>query len=397
MSSARQTLTRRVVQGAVSLAKTGERWMRPATRANPLTARSILVLEYMLPLGNLVHMTPVFEALKHGREGITITVATRGLGLGVLRHSPFVDHLIETPDPLTDLDGAVKSLKLQLRERGITPDCCLTGVADQRTKIALLAVRACSGWRGGYTILSPLYHHPLTNDRSRSLIANNLRVAWLVGARSDLLEPRLFYTQADVMHARTLLDPLRSEDRPVLVVVSQNSGGQRTGWHEGRWVSVLRHAHDVLGYALAFVGTAKETDRIDGLREKAGSLDNPLGISLAGRTSVNELAALLAMSDMVISLDTGTMHVGRAVGVPMVVLGPSWQKPTEWLPLGKPNAAILRGEDREGVPEGYLLDEIEADAAIAALDRLTTVYPASEAARQERVVAGLSNVDLMKR
>ena len=99
------------------------------------------------------------------------------------------------------------------------------------------------------------------------------------------------------------------------------------------------------------------------------------------------------MSDYAISLDTGTMHVGRAAGVPMVVLGPSWQKPLEWLPLGRERVRVLRGEDRVGVPEGYQLDEIEVPAVTAALAELMALYPASEHERALRVQSSLSAVD----
>jgi ADP-heptose:LPS heptosyltransferase len=118
-----------------------------------------------------------------------------------------------------------------------------------------------------------------------------------------------------------------------------------------------------------------------------------IGTSLAGRTSVTELAALLALSDAVVSLDTGTMHVGRAVGVPMVVMGPSWQKPLEWLPLDIPNVRILRGQDRADVPVEYKLDEIEASAVIASLTELLKTYPADPAQREERLQRSLSQVD----
>lgn len=77
----------------------------------------------------------------------------------------------------------------------------------------------------------------------------------------------------------------------------------------------------------------------------------------------------------------------------MVVLGPSWQRPLEWLPLKVENARILRGEDREDIPEGYRLDEISAERVIAAMDELIGVYPASEAARAERVRESLSEID----
>ena len=114
--------------------------LRRTNAAAPGRATRILVLEYRLPLGCLVHMTPVFEAMKRSRPEIEITVATRGLGLQVLRHSPFVDRLVETPDPTTDLSGAVRALRKMLRSRGIRPDCVLTGGSDQRTRIALLGL-----------------------------------------------------------------------------------------------------------------------------------------------------------------------------------------------------------------------------------------------------------------
>ena len=77
----------------------------------------------------------------------------------------------------------------------------------------------------------------------------------------------------------------------------------------------------------------------------------------------------------------------------MVVLGPSWQKPLEWMPLGVANVRILRGEDRVGVPEGYRLDEISAEQVIAALGELVEAYPASAGARETRLLAGLSEID----
>lgn len=388
---------RRLVGSGLSLAAQAEKMLRGGKRSSPASAESVLVLEFLLPLGNLIHMTPVFEAMKRRKKPLQIVVVTRGLGLGVLQHSPFVDHLLETPDPIANVSEATSSLKRQLAERGLRPSGCLTGVANQRTKFAIFALRAGVGWRGGFTLVPELYQYPLINDKSQSLIVNNLQLAGLVGAPQELLEPRLFYTAADVAHARSLVDPLQAGGRPVLVVVSQNSGGQRTGWHTERWVQALRHANDNLGYELAFVGTAKETEAIDSLRAKAGAAGVPLGYSFAGRTSVTQLAALLASSDLVLTLDTGTMHVGRSTGVPMVVLGPSWQKPHEWLPLGKSHVRILRGEDRVGVPEGYLLDEISAASVIAALDHLTATYPPSEAARAGRVQANLSAIDLRKR
>lgn len=350
---------------------------------------SVLILEYRLPLGCCVHLTPVYEAIKEALPSATLTVATRGLGAAVLRHNPFIDHLIETPDPVGNLRSATTSLIKSLGRRNIHPDCCLTGASDQRTRIALLGLLAGVGWRGGFTQSPQLYQRPLHYQHDRSLIANNLELLSLLGHAPHHVEPRVFFSPADIaaasLHARTA----NPDGKPLLVMVTQNSGGQSTGWHIDRFAKVIRHAHDVLGCAILYAGTASDFSAIEQIRRAAGDI----GTSLAGQTSVTELAALLALSDAVVSLDTGTMHVGRAVGTPMVVIGPSWQRPIEWLPLGLPHVRILRGPNRNDIPKNYRLDEVQADDVISALEDLLAVYPPNPTSRTNRLEASTSTTN----
>ncbi len=357
----------------------------------PAKIRQVLVLEYMLPLGSCVHLTPLFEAMKISRPDVKVAVATRGLGAQVLRHSPYVDRLIETPDPLTDLSRAVRVLRRRLRDAKIEADWIWTGASDQRTRIALLGMLSAGGSRGGYTVNPGLYQRPLEYDRGLSLIVNNVRLVELVGARAEVLEPRVFFSQRDAEAMQAVMREVNSKGRPLVVMVTQNSGGQATGWHTDRFARVIRHAAG-LGFAVVYVGTAPEEAAIKELRAAAGGI----GVSVAGRTSVTEVAALLAMSDFMVTLDTGTMHVGRAVKTPMVVLGPSWQRPIEWLPLTVENVRILRGKDRDTVPEGYRLDEISVESVIEALDDLLRTHPPNAAVRQRRVEQSLSTVDHLR-
>ena len=48
---------------AASAARRFEGFVRPETRAEASKAKSVMVLEYALPLGSCVHMTPLYEAL----------------------------------------------------------------------------------------------------------------------------------------------------------------------------------------------------------------------------------------------------------------------------------------------------------------------------------------------
>jgi ADP-heptose:LPS heptosyltransferase len=362
-------------------------------KPDPAAARSVLVLVYRLPLGCCVHQTPFYEAMKQVRPDVSITVATRGLGADFLRHCPFVDHVIATAsDGLKDPRGAAREVRAQLVAKQITPDCILTGSWDSRTVMAVMAMLSAPVWRGGYTLVPQLYQRPLQRDPSLSQIALSLRLAKLMEAETGHLEPHVFFSAADLAVAQALIAETNPDGKPLVIMVTQGSGGQSTGWKHERNVEVIRHITETLGCALIYVGTSGDTARIEALRESAFGA----GFSVAGKTSVTELAALLSMSDWVVSIDTGTMHVGRAVGVPMVVLGPSWQAPGEWMPLGFDHIKVLRGVDRPHDPPGppgYQLDEIEVHWVTAALDELIQAYPASPEARAARAARNLSTVD----
>jgi ADP-heptose:LPS heptosyltransferase len=247
---------------------------------------------------------------------------------------------------------------------------------------ALLAAMLRLAPTAGFANAPQLYDRHYQYDWGHSLIDNNLRLADDAPHR----EPAVYFTASDLATATQLAHEANPEARPLTAFVMQGSGGQRTGWHDGRFAAVIRHVES-LGHAVIFLGTASDAENIDRIR----SLGASQGQSLAGRTTIPQLAALLCLCDLLITVDTGTMHMGRAADVPMVVLGPSWQKPLEWLPLGKPNVHILRGKDRESVPPEYRLDEIAVGDVVAAVDDLQQLYPPSTAERERRMIRLLSN------
>ena len=321
-----------------------------------------------------------------------ITVATRATGYQTLRHNPYIDTLISTADPLTDTAKAVSELRAALRRANVTPGVGITNCSNPRTRITLLNLLAGKHVRLGYTLAPGLYHLPQTYDKSMSLIDNNLRLLSHFGCPSEHLEPRVFFCNKDVENVRGLLQARGfAQDRPLAIFVTQTSGGQRTGWFPDRFAQVIRHVAQRC--QVAFVGTTADDEPIKALRIRVGGLGQFASTSLAGLTTISELSALLCLADYVISVDTGTMHIGRAAGVPMVVLGPSWQQPLEWLPLGRERVRILRGENIERAPENYQLDEIEASAVAAAFEELFTLYPPSDLERSARLRKSLSDVD----
>jgi ADP-heptose:LPS heptosyltransferase len=358
------------------------RALRPHSRRGlAASPKKILLLQYAMPLGCCVHGTPLYGALKAANPSLKIIVATRGLGLEALEHDPNVDFLLETSDPgesFSSLRRVAHEIRSQLKQQSIAPDLVLQDASNRKGSLALLAAMLHLAPSAGFASAPQLYDRHLDYDPNSSLIDNNLRLAIDAPNR----EPAVYFTQFDLDHARSLLPG----DSSTIAFVMQGSGGQNTGWHDDRFAEVISHVEN-LGHRIIFLGTAQDAEGIKRIRALASSF----GRSLAGQTTVPELAAVLSLTDLLITLDTGTMHVGRAVDVPMLVLGPSWQKPLEWLPLGKSNVRILRGPDRTDVPANYRLDEISTTAVIAAVDDLLAQFPPTSAAREARTAQRLSS------
>lgn len=67
----------------------------------------------------------------------------------------------------------------------------------------------------------------------------------------------------------------------------------------------------------------------------------PGAVSLCGRTSLAELAALLRRARLLIANDSGPMHIGDAVSCPMVILYSGTELEEQWRPRSAP-ARLLR-------------------------------------------------------
>ncbi len=342
---------------------------------------TFLLLQYRLPLGCCVHGTPIYAALKAKHPGCKVIVATCGLGAEVLQHDPNIDCLLDIGVPgdgISSVLAFAKTLRSRLQSLDLHPTQILQDASNRRGTLALLALLLRLAPTAGFADLPQLYDRHLDYDPTRSLIANNLR---LVGDAAPQIEPAIYFAATDLASARSLLREVNPDARPLTAFILQGSGAQPNSWHDDRFATVIRHVES-LGHHTVYLGTTAETSDIDRIRTLAQSS----GHSLAGRTKIPVLAAFLCLCDYAITVDTGSMHVARCTGVPMVVLAPSWQQAIEWLPLDLAHITVLRGPDMStDIPANYRLDEIAVDDVIAAFTKLCNRFPASAVASQHRV------------
>lgn len=353
-----------------------EKMLRASARKPLAGTRNFLLLQYPTALGTAVHATPMIPALRAAVPECRIAVAASGMALELFRNNPGVECLIETPSPLTDLGGAIRSLRRQMPFGG-ERFVALTTKGNERTRIGIAALMCGAGARVGFSEVPEIYRSVVQNDPQRSMIDNNLRIVEAFGSPFRHFEPQSFAGESERNWARrTLADGGLREGQMLAVFVTQTSPAQRKSWRPERFQAAARHMIERHGAKIVFVGTAVESEAIDALRAGLGEST----ISVSGKTSLLQLCALLSQCRVGLTLDTGILHLGRTVGLPMAIIAPAWSPPIEWLPVGDPRYRILKNaEMAEATPE-YVIDEVSVDEVTRALDDLVAHYPAGAAA-----------------
>ena len=119
-----------------------------------------------------------------------------------------------------------------------------------------------------------------------------------------------------------------------------NSGGS---WKTKRWpkeyFAELAGLLAERGYKVLFVGGPSDTERVSYILNKIKNKE--MIYNLSGKTSLLELAAVLKKAKLMISGDTGPVHVAAAVGTnTLTIFGPSDEK--KYAPRGRGKNIIIK-------------------------------------------------------
>ena len=142
-----------------------------------------------------------------------------------------------------------------------------------------------------------------------------------------LLDRSLDFCIPDADHARAARKlaeaGVSASDR--LLVINPAASRPLNRWPLGRFCAVAAHWAAQPGIRVAVTGAPASFKTVmDGLDEVALAREVALAdgriLNLAGRLTVKEFGAVLARADALLTCDTGPMHIGAAVGTPLVVL-----------------------------------------------------------------------------
>jgi lipopolysaccharide heptosyltransferase I len=264
-------------------------------------------------LGDVVQALPVLCALKDLWPDACFTwVVNRNLS-DLLAGHRCLDEIIEF-DRAGRGPGrfrVVVDLARRLREGGFDLVCDLQGLL--RTGLMTAATRAPVrvGLSTSREHAHLFYTHAIpVSDPDMPAVERYLLLAEQCGANTQDARFDVFIPPDDAAWAEAQLAALQ---RPAVVV---NPGARWTTkrWPAEHFGAIAARAAREFGAGMVIVGSADERAVADVVARHVG--DGCL--NLAGETSLKQLAALLERADLVLTNDSGPMHLAAAVRTPVV-------------------------------------------------------------------------------
>ena len=219
-------------------------------------------------------------------------------------------------------------LRHAARWRSHNYDLAINFEPDIRSNLMVAAAGAAwtAGYRsagGGALLDEPFDYDPQshTSDNARRMVSGVFGSPLPPSAT-----PALEISQEHRRRARTILG---AATRPI--VAMHVSGGRAIKqWDPDRFADVARRLASTRGATILLTGSTGDRPLID--RVKRAVPDSHV-IDASGEAGLLTLGALLAEAELLVTGDTGPMHLAAAVGTPIVaVFGPS--DPRRYAPRG---------------------------------------------------------------
>lgn len=299
-------------------------------------------------VGDAVMTMPALRALKLANNNSRITLLVKPWVSPLFEKDPNVDEIILYKDEYKSIAGKLRLSKI-LREKKF----CMAVLFQNAFDAAILALLSGIPERIGYSrdgrglLLTKAIEF---DDNSKKLhhIDYYLDLLDRSGFKTKKYQPWIYLTLNERIEARNRLRDLK---QPVIAINPGATYGSSKRWHPERFAEVaVRVIHELNG-SVVILGGPSETgiaEEIIKLISSQFSACLPVGkvlssqlLNLSGKTSLRELAAVISECDLLITNDSGPMHVGYAVGTPIVAIFGS-TSPEHTGPIGKNDIAIRK-------------------------------------------------------
>jgi 3-deoxy-D-manno-octulosonic-acid transferase/heptosyltransferase-1 len=291
---------------------------------------NILIVK-LSAIGDVIHTLPSLAALRKAYPDANISWVVEETAAPIVKGNPYIDTLIisrrktwsENLKKRKHMGETLKEIKMfikKLRQRpydividfnGLLKSAILVFISGSQRKIGYNSFQELSGL---------FYNEKIYENMNIHAVDRYLDFVRYLGIACDNPEFYLPVSPADVEAVDTLLSNSDiSRDKKFIAISPMSFAGETRLWYEDRFAALADRIISELKTEVVFTGNGS-----GGMIDRIQSMMTNKALNLEGKTSLLELAHLYKRAELLITPDSGPMHIAAAVGTPVIALfGPS--------------------------------------------------------------------------
>lgn len=292
--------------------------------------KTIVVCKY-LGMGSIIQATPLLQTLRKNFPEARLVFVTSVSNRRLMKQVEAVQEVLTVNDAgLIALLGSTWKVLHRLWQ--LRPDLYIDLETYSYYSTAI-ATMSCARNRVGFyrverNIRMGVYTHMMFFNARAPIAQSYLQMARLVGCREIIGQLYPFrIDDADLNSMRRKLERQLGESFEPFVVINPNASDLRIErrWPADRFIELIRSLSDRFpSHRFLLIGSASEAAYVGEIYRRLELPHEEQVINTAGRLSLGELFALISRSELVVTNDTGPMHIAFSLGRPTVSLfGPA--------------------------------------------------------------------------
>lgn len=305
---------------------------------------NILIVK-LSAIGDVIHTLPSLAALRKLYPAAHITWVVEEAAASLICNHPLLDEVLvsrrkswltdfrrgEILRPLREINLFLK----QLRKRPYDLVIDFHGLFKSAVIVLLSGGKRKLGYDSLQELSGLFYNEKISEDMTKHAVDRYLDFPRYLGAKITATEFVLPVSKDIEAKVKLLLDEYKLESKK-FIVINPVAYWETKLWDDEKFAKLAELIISELNLAVVFTGSER-----DSVEKIIAQISAPV-INLAGKTSLPELAALYGKASMLITTDSGPMHLAAAVGIPVIALfGPT--DPQRTGPYGKGHTVISSG------------------------------------------------------
>lgn len=278
-------------------------------------------------LGDMIMTTPALNAIRASQPHCHLTLMTSSAGALIAPQIPMVDEVMVYDSPWLKATAPRANSQPEyamfdeLRDRAFDAAIIFTVYSQSPLPSAFMCYMAGIPLRlahcreNPYQLLTHYIRDPEPEQLTRHEVQRQLDLLHSVGYQTDDSRMTITIPVEAQYRVSQRLQQMGIDRQQPWIVIHPGATALSRRYPPELFAQVARSLVQ-LGLPVVFTGTEPESDLVEQIRTE---MELP-SYSLVGQLDIGELTALLAAAPLLVSNNTGPVHVAAAVGTPVVDL-----------------------------------------------------------------------------